>query len=54
MNTIASPSHLSVNVGVTCPMCRAKPGLACINQQGKRLRQCHRARLNKAKGKKPL
>jgi hypothetical protein len=54
MNTIAPPSNLAGNIGVNCPVwaCRAKPGQPCINQQGEKLRQCHRPRINKAKGKK--
>jgi hypothetical protein len=56
MNTIAPPSHLSVIIGVNCPVwtCRAKPGLPCINQQGSRLKQCHRLRADKATGRSRL
>jgi hypothetical protein len=53
MNTIALPSNLAGTIGVSCPIwtCRAKPGQPCINQQGERLRQCHRPRLDKARGR---
>jgi hypothetical protein len=53
MNTIELPSHLAGTIGVSCPIwtCRAKPGQPCINQQGERLRQCHRPRLDKARGR---
>jgi hypothetical protein len=56
MNTIAPPSHLSGNVGVHCPVwtCRAKPGQSCINQQGEKLRRCHRLRVDKASGRSRL
>jgi hypothetical protein len=56
MNTIAPPSHLSGNIGVNCPVwtCRAKPGQPCINQQGERQMQCHRLRVDKAKGRRRL
>lgn len=51
MNTIMLPSHMAGNIGVHCPKCKAKPGLPCINQQGQRINNPHRDRINKARGR---
>lgn len=52
MNTVKPPSHLSGPVGVNCPTCLARPGHPCRNRQGERTRHPHRARQDRARGKK--